>query len=379
MYPISRLPDGFGNIFNAHFWRMQDFQSALFVGTNDWSYRFQLNPLFGPLTKAQWGYDLWGSCDGQYWGPITQTAFGDGQYNFGARTIVSTPDGRTAYLGSANQAQGTNVWQFSNTTSSLPACLSNPAGPAVSTAVARAITPGLAAAQPTSPTPTGLEADAQSCAAILSWAPAQGAAQYRVLRTDYVPADMSVSRPPQLAPAQVPDQPWLGGGDVVASHGTAWISTTATQIGTTTQPYFVDRSARQGVPATYTVEAVNAQGAVSSPSNVAYAPAPAPVVSFTSVTRDMLTAVTQRKVQSGASSLFVLLTTAQHAAARGDQAGAVQALNQLQQQLTLNPGQAIDPSTAQGLSVSVSELARQVSLARVSCDRGASIGVRIGN
>src|SRR5690349_22444004 len=36
--PISGLPDGFGNPFNAHFWRQSVYRNAYFVGTNDWSY-----------------------------------------------------------------------------------------------------------------------------------------------------------------------------------------------------------------------------------------------------------------------------------------------------------------------------------------------------
>src|SRR5262249_34078859 len=45
------------------------------------------------------GFDLWRTRDGRRWIPLTRTGFGN-PYNFGGRTMVSTPVG--LFLGSAN-------------------------------------------------------------------------------------------------------------------------------------------------------------------------------------------------------------------------------------------------------------------------------------
>jgi hypothetical protein len=122
--PISGLGDGFGNPFNAHFWRMADHAGALFVGTNDWSWLLQgsgpLISLIQPLVRRQFGYDLFGSCDGRHWYRASADAFGRSGANFGARTMESTPAG--AFIGSANQAEGAIVWRITN----VPPCWPKP-------------------------------------------------------------------------------------------------------------------------------------------------------------------------------------------------------------------------------------------------------------
>ena len=107
--PISGLPDGMGNPFNAHFWRMDDWANGLIVGTNDWSYILQDWPGIGRRCRPEFGFDVYGTCDGRSWFPLTINAFGAGIDNFGARTMVTAPDG-TLYLGSANHAQGTTIF-----------------------------------------------------------------------------------------------------------------------------------------------------------------------------------------------------------------------------------------------------------------------------
>jgi hypothetical protein len=108
-FPISGLPDGFGNPYNAHIWRIEDHQGVLYAGTNDDSGGLAGIPVVNllPALANQYGFDLFSSADGQYWTLITQNAFGS-MYDFGCRSITSTPVG--LFLGSTNYAQGTGVW-----------------------------------------------------------------------------------------------------------------------------------------------------------------------------------------------------------------------------------------------------------------------------
>jgi len=105
--PISGLMDGFGNPFNVHFWRMQEHEEALYLGTNDASWGLDMLPRLDRLIRAEYGFDLWMSVNGKDWGQITANGFGD-KFNFGARTFASTPFG--LFLGSANHVSGTEVW-----------------------------------------------------------------------------------------------------------------------------------------------------------------------------------------------------------------------------------------------------------------------------
>ena len=105
----QRLPDGFGNPFNAHFWRQSTYRNAYFVGTNDWSYAWGDFPVIGNLLRPGYGFDLWGTCDGKYWWAETSNAFGSSQYNFGARTLQATPYG--FMIGSANHVDGTDIFR----------------------------------------------------------------------------------------------------------------------------------------------------------------------------------------------------------------------------------------------------------------------------
>ena len=130
--PISGLPDGFGNVFNAHFWRMDVFDGGLFVGTNDWSYSLQGVPVLSSLLQNQFGFDMYGTCDGRYWYPVTINAFGSGIDNFGLRTMVPTPFGN--FLGSANHAQGTTIY---GSTINAPSCGGTSAGATAAAPAAR--------------------------------------------------------------------------------------------------------------------------------------------------------------------------------------------------------------------------------------------------
>jgi hypothetical protein len=388
--PISGLPDGFGNWFNAHFWRMQDFEGGLIVGTNDWSYLLQGTGALATATQSQWGFDIYGSCDGQFWYLGTRNAFGDGQYNFGARTMVTSPDNQNLYIGSANHVQGANVWRLTNTTGA-PLCPSGAApaevAPVVSsnagsntastaaplgssTTAAPLLSSTTGSATVSSAAPGGLEADQESCATILSWAPVPGAVQYRILRAEYQPVTMSVSKPPSLGSPVVPDQPWSGPGGTTMT-GQVPVAGPAHQIGAGNNTYFIDHSAKQGAQYAYLVEAIDGNGNASNAA-FAFAPSQAAPASFGTVMSSIATQ--QGKMRDHGASLTALVSQAQQAAASGNVAGAVQALHAASAQLR-NPGPNMNAVTAQQLLLPVSELERQVSLASVRCDGGAGVGV----
>jgi hypothetical protein len=112
--PLSGFGPGFGNNFNGYFWRMTAYNGCLYLGTFDWSVLLPyVRPLkpgdeneklinwlgIDNLVRFEGGFDLFHSCDGVCWVPITTNGFGN-PYNFGARTLVGTPHG--LFVGIAN-------------------------------------------------------------------------------------------------------------------------------------------------------------------------------------------------------------------------------------------------------------------------------------
>jgi hypothetical protein len=265
-FPISGLPDGFGNLFNAHFWRQDTAGGALYVGTNDWSWGLRNFPVVNLLLRPEFGFDVFGTCDGVYWWRVTRDAFGAGLYNFGARTIVSTPAGR--FIGSANHVEGTAVWRITDP-SPCRSARSQASGAGTPSVEASAARP-----------PQRLLTDVQSCGTVLSWEPSPGARRYRVMRSEYrVARDIPVARRPAPQGGWVPDVPVApvrpGGASVdlrVAGRRTA--------IGTTARRFFVDRGARRGRRYEYQVVALSRSGRASAASNTATVPSARPRVTF---------------------------------------------------------------------------------------------------
>lgn len=105
--PLSGFGPGFGNLFSGYFWRMESHDGWLYLGTFDWSLMLRYSesaewPMpfsrmldrFGVerLVEMQSGADLYRSRDGENWLPVTTTGF-DNPYNYGIRTLQSTPHG----------------------------------------------------------------------------------------------------------------------------------------------------------------------------------------------------------------------------------------------------------------------------------------------
>ena len=107
--PVSGLPDGFGNAFNSHFWRMQAYRGALVLGTNDWSWSVEATPELRDGLRRELGFDLYATCDGDDWFDLTRDAFGRGGQDFGVRTMAATRAG--LFIGTTNHVRGGAVYR----------------------------------------------------------------------------------------------------------------------------------------------------------------------------------------------------------------------------------------------------------------------------
>ena len=105
--PLSALSPGFGNVFNGYFWSMEVHDGWLYLGTMDsaiwvrWlnpdAYNEQVRAVINKvgaenIVENEAGCDLWRTCDGDNWLPVTRVGF-DNRYNLGVRNLTSTPHG----------------------------------------------------------------------------------------------------------------------------------------------------------------------------------------------------------------------------------------------------------------------------------------------
>ena len=118
--PLSGMGSGFGNWMNGHFWRMGSITGMqepdqntsgqnLFLGTWDWGVGLQQFQSLMPLDELfthQYGTDVYRTEDGSHWSVITQAGFGDPN-NSGTRSLEATPVG--LFLGTARQRFGAEV------------------------------------------------------------------------------------------------------------------------------------------------------------------------------------------------------------------------------------------------------------------------------
>lgn len=361
-YPISGLGNGFGNPFNAHFWRMDVFDGGLYIGTNDWSYTLQQTPGASAQLQNQFGFDIWGTCNGRYWSPVTENAFGSGIDNFGARTLVATPFGN--FIGSANHSQGTTIYQSGpgaatcdgqqSTTGSSAAGAS--AGPHAA----------VAASAPAAPAPPGqLLTDVQTCGTVVSWRRTPGAVRYEVLRSTARTFEVPGPKRLLLAGGAVPDVPPHGS----SGEGAMTIDGSPTVIATTSGLDYVDRGAPAG--SQYEVIAESAGSQSSAPSNVAAAPSLLPPATFSTV-RAALRPAASGLASSASVGSAGLLHEAQVRWFSGDRAGAITALAQLQRTLdtTATASRAGDVGPQADLQDAVSRLARKLQYAGLACRAG---------
>jgi hypothetical protein len=262
-YPTSGLDDGFNSLFNAHFWRMADYEGGLYVGTNSWAYLvkgYKGKGWLGDLVAASAGYQLWATCEGEDWYPITRDAFGDGEYDFGARTLQpGGPHDDELYIGSANVAQGTMI--VDDRESVCSSGINSSHGVSV---------PGAMIA----------EAAAKGKGTLLSWKRSPSAVRYEVLAASEINLTLYL----QPLPTYPDGFPFEGAEPILSSPETPGsVPVTVSQagefepVGTTSNSFFVAPGDRHRV---YEVIAENAAGKRSGPSNIQIVPTPEPAPTF---------------------------------------------------------------------------------------------------
>lgn len=108
--PLSGYSPGFNNLFNGYFWQMESHDGWIYLGTFDWTVMMRYSertawpkPLVRMLDRygmekiiaLRGGAELYRSRDGENWLPVTTQGFGN-PYNYGIRTLQSTPHGLCA-------------------------------------------------------------------------------------------------------------------------------------------------------------------------------------------------------------------------------------------------------------------------------------------
>ena len=247
---------------------MADFGGGLYVGTNSWAELVKGTKAkagSGDLLAGAAGYQLWSTCDGEDWFPVTRNAFGDGEYDFGARTLeTSGPDGEELYIGSANQAQGTMI--LDDRESMCSSLINRPT---------KSRAPSAMIAQSTG--------RGRSKGTLLSWNPSASANHYEVLAASEV--NLTLYLQPQ--PATAGGFQYEGAEPILTEPETPGalpvnvaVPGQFEPIGTTSSAYFVAHGNAHRV---YEVVAENAAGQKSEPSNVQTMPTPEPPATFGSV------------------------------------------------------------------------------------------------
>ncbi|MDE3076372.1 MAG: hypothetical protein KGJ86_13200, partial [Chloroflexota bacterium] len=299
--PISGQPDGFGNVLTFNFWRMMEFQGALYMGTQDDAWAFRNTPV-APFLQNQFGFDVWSTTDGVFWTQITKDGFGH-PFDYGARTMEQSAAGLA--LGSVNDVSGGLVFLG----------VANPAA-----------------------APARLEVELQGAAPVLSWDAPAGATQFTIFRAPFVPnSEVGIGRLSNLPQFSSGDSNLWRLGHIAGDYEllpNALDEAAFSQLATTSRNYFVDGSAAAGTHYAYYVVA---QGG-GAPSNKVIAPSLAPVMTFDLLQATLNGLSSQGKISSsGLSTLQTLLTSASSAAQAGNLAGAISSLQQMDALAAQNP------------------------------------------
>ncbi len=322
MYPISGIYDGFFSPFAAHFWRMADWQGGLYLTTNDWAYLVQENKQFGWLQETVLagvlGFNVWSTCDGTDWYNVTRDAFTGDEYNFGGRTIVNGGShDQDLFIGSANQAQGTSI--FDDTYSMCSSLVGNN--------VRRA-----ARATPTRP--AALMTESPRHGTLLSWERSADATSYTVYQAPFESLTVGLK-----APATLPDG-WNfedATPTVTAVGAPGSVTTTLSvpgqfqQVGTSEGTDFVTPRSGHYV---YEVVANTRSGRKSAPSNLEITPFGGPPATFKELNAvigaQASAASTQGRVANARQTTFTrLLQAARTAVASGRYGVARRVLTQI--------------------------------------------------
>jgi hypothetical protein len=321
---LSGLGIGLGWQLNDHMWRMRIYDGRLYIGTFDAATSLRIYSSTVRWVTPEMGFDLWWTADGTYFTLVDQTGFGD-EFNIGVRTLMDTPYG--LFLGTANDSDGLKVYR------AVPATMG-----------------GLMLGRPGSPTymtspdpPQGLQLEGKSGGPmLLSWnAPLRGGAvQYHIYRWTF---DTHTG----IAPSSPAD------GPVAAPVAYQ-------DIGVTTKTYYSDNSVSSNYDYAYVVEAQNAQGTLSGPSNYVSYPANNPPPTFLLVLDFVRQLAANGKFTSlsAAQQIENLVIQAQSAAQQGNFSALLALWNTIQSQGT----QLLPSYLVQDLTIAVSRLVNRTQL-----------------
>lgn len=358
--PISGLPTGFGNIFNGHFWRMEEHAGRLYLGTWDWSVELRTIPFLDPIIKNEYGFDLFATPNGAHWYMLTRDGFGD-DFNYGARSMASTPFG--LFVGTANPFYGLQVWQvipMPMYTVFLP--LVDVSGTSTgSLREGRTEVQAPASLQHILDVPKQLEVETTGGPVILSWERPRGAVRFRIYRSA-----LRHVRGPEELNATVPPQ--AGEMAHILSAGDEWVPEPFVEVGTTRAPIFVDWTARPEKRYLYFVRAEDAHGALSAPSNLVSAPSLAPPVTFAYL-HNTITELTRRgKFTSPdeATALLAELAQARAWLAAGEPREALRTLRALHARVAASGPARVAAPYHEDLALTLSRLLRRVMLVQLN-------------
>jgi hypothetical protein len=272
-YPLSGLNEGFENGFNDHLWRMQSHEGRLYVGTYDGTGEWNMLPGVPPQVADALGCDLYQTADGWYFSGLTTNGFGD-TFSYGVRNFASTPFG--LFVGTTNPFYGLQIL--------------------------------LGTPQPRLAAPERLEVEIAGQKPVLSWAPVNGAASYRIFRSPL----RTVTVYPGLFGNPTLPAPYI-------------------EVGSTSGTTFTDAGLPRNTQYLYYVVAADASGGTSNESNLVRVPLLTPVMTFSALAAafDVLSARRMFATAEAERATGVALLQAQGRVATGDLTGAISILASL--------------------------------------------------
>jgi hypothetical protein len=321
--PISGFGDGFGNVFSAHFWRMEDYQDRLFLTTNDYSWALRVTFL-DSLLRPEYGFDVLSTVTGHFWTRITQNGLGQ-LFDFGGRTLVATPAG--LFLGTTNHVEGLRVWQGGNVTPTFVDAIEKLLFEPTSSGNLLVMSTSATKTTPTIPS-------------------VKPGIKYHVYRTDYRP-NREVN-----APNLPPD---------------AWVPGKPQRIATTMLPFFRDTTADPSRRYTYFVVTENATGQLSTPSNDVSAPGLAPIATVSALSAKLqeFDAAGKFTSQFAKTKLTQDLAALSDAIAKRNQAGILTAVTILSMDTQGFAGSSLDTVNREDFAVMVEKLVTRAALTSI--------------
>jgi hypothetical protein len=277
------------------------------------------------------GFDLFSTEDGVTWNIIDRGGFVRNEpcvsfigpecqgLNFGARTLMSTPQG--LWLGTANYYYGFQIW------------LGQPAGWPGSTAMSVLNRPA---------PPKNLMVETKPGARLLSWEPVPNAILYQIWRADSTPVDVSSLAQQPMVVDYYKDMKFLA---------------------VSTKPMYVDR-APDSLKSHYTVLAIRNDGRISPRSNVVPVPFLGAQPTFATVSQFMALLKTRHRITSdaGLTALLTALNAAKIEAAKGNIAPLLALAAQVKAN-NVQGMQVLDRYGAEDLAGVLAKLARRVQFA----------------